>query len=465
MRIVRVIFALVLLGGVARGQWSTRIVDNSPIYYRATWASLAARGDTIHVFYNDWLAPSSPIRTMVKYARSTDAGATWQFETVDTFAHYAAADVQIAWWRGALALAPDGTPHVAYTVVFSGSSLAQHAYRTPAGVWVRDTIEVQGTSPAIGYDAGIAMDHQGRPHVAYNYYGGDTRYAYWNGSSWVVRDLADGAGYGVALALDGNDNPHIGIGTLDDVRYAFSSDSGNTWTMETIEGAWWQVDIAVDNSNAPHLVYCRLNNDYRHAVRTGPNAWSIGTIEYVGQGNVCRAAVAVDDADVIHAAYYPCLSSTVLKYARSTDGGSSWATESVTAATPGSSCDLPGLSVVPNGKLIAYQPAYEVLGLATELVTGAAEPSTTRDKASVLARVQSIFDQEIRLELTQPLERELSASLYNSSGAMVLQRTYPAGIGSAALTDGDVGRLAPGAYFLTLTSGGRRQQVKVLRVR
>ena len=465
MRILRVIFALALLGGIARAQWSTRVIDDSPIYYRATWASLAASGDTIHVFYNDWLVPSSPIRTMVKYARSTDAGVTWQFETVDTFAHYASADVQIAWWRGALALAGDGTPHVAYTVTFSGTSLALHAYRTPAGVWVRDTIEVQGTNPAIGYDAGIAMDHQGRPHVAYNYYGGDTRYAWWNGSSWVVRDLADGAGYGVALALDANDNPHIGIGTLNDVRYAFSSDSGNTWTMETIEGAWWQVDIAVDNSDVPHLVYCRLNNDYRHAVRTGPNAWSVGTIEYVGQGNVCRAAVAVDASDEIHVAYYPCLSSTLLKYAWSTDGGSNWATEDVTSAMPGSSCDLPGLAVVPNGKMIAYQPAYEVLGLASNLITGIAEELPTGAAASTIARVRPIFDQAIRIELTQPLRHELRVSLYNSNGAMVLQRTYPAGIGSAVLADGDVGRLAPGAYFLALTSEGWRQQVKVLKVR
>lgn len=154
-----------------------------------------------------------------------------------------------------------------------------YAFVTPIyalGPWVRNTVEFRPTSdPMIGYDADIAIDGSGYPHIVYNYYGGDTRYAFWNGSSWTIRNISYGASYGVGITLDALDDVHIVIGCIfDDVRYAYSSDGGSSWTLETIEESWWHCDIDVDNSNVPHLAYCRLNTDYRHAVRLSPSSYT-----------------------------------------------------------------------------------------------------------------------------------------------------------------------------------------------
>jgi hypothetical protein len=58
----------------------------------------------------------------------------------------------------------------------------------------------------------MAVDTAGRPHIAYyDQTLGNLKYAYWNGSTWVISivDSAGNVGKFVSLALDSQNIAHI----------------------------------------------------------------------------------------------------------------------------------------------------------------------------------------------------------------------------------------------------------------
>lgn len=403
--------------------WNIVPVDTAGTAARGWWNSMAISGSTISVGYIVYVS-GTPLQTAIRYARSTDYGANWTVETVDTASNYGTGYATLGWFRGGLDLDPDGNPHMAYTVEASIGSFCMHAKRTAPGTWKLDTIEMRTSQPLVCHDADIKIDPQGRAHVVYTYYGVKTRYAVKDTSGWTIHDVSLDPAYGVALALDSARNPHVAIGTLSDVRYAWSTDHGANWQTEVVDNGWWHVDLCLDAVGQPLIAYTHLNAAIWFGRRTGPNNWATGQVD-IGGGNCCRPCVFYDaPGGEIHVGYYPTMSSPDIKRAVSSNGGGSWSLETV-SGTGGvyASSSCPDLAKTADGTFLVFEsPGYE-LSMAIDRTVGCPEPVAGQElelriapnPASRVARIElggmalvsglvSVFDRAGKLVATSALQ-------------------------------------------------------------
>jgi hypothetical protein len=165
-----------------------------------------------------------------------------------------------------VAVDSDGHPHISHLRVrSSGSWKLLYTYRDDSG-WttlVADDPDITTTLNIRGFTA-IALDVDGRPHIAYKgtYNSGTLRYAHYNGSSWQREMAAE----------------------VKDVDFA-------------------PTGIALDSSGTPYIVATRKDfSDYSAllAYRTGTDAWQTEEIAPVHSEN---AAMVIDESDRVHVSY------------------------------------------------------------------------------------------------------------------------------------------------------------------
>ncbi len=129
-----------------------------------------------------------------------------------------------------LSLDPAGFAIICYrdnTVSVNRSGL-MFARELPEG-WQLYALDTQGVT---GFDASMAIDGYGYPHISYNDFG-SLYYAYFNGLSWIVTTVAKGdVGYDTALSLDANGNAAIAYWDGGSLFYA--DVTANKYTGEII---------------------------------------------------------------------------------------------------------------------------------------------------------------------------------------------------------------------------------------
>ena len=105
----------------------------------------------------------------------------------------------------AIALAPDGTPHIAYREGVAGP--VKHAVKGSSG-WTTEVISSavpkSGRDPVID----IAVDSNGLPVIAYASPGG-VHVLRWDGAAWNDAMIAEGVIRAMLLELDAADRPHL----------------------------------------------------------------------------------------------------------------------------------------------------------------------------------------------------------------------------------------------------------------
>jgi len=433
--------SLLLLVSSSPAFWTTVPIDTAGTEQRGWWTAVEARHDTVHVGYIFWTS-QSPLQTAIRYARSYNYGwPHWTIETVDSAANYGSDYALLGWFRGGMALDSSGRPHIAYTVEASIGSFCIHAWRTPAGTWLRETVDFRTSQPLVCHDADIAIDSRDRPCIVYTHYGVVTRYAVKTDSGWDVSDIAAaGLPYGVAIALDSADNPHLAVGTLSNTNYCYSSDGGANWQGENVASSWWQVDLCLGRNDQPLIAYNETNSSIKFARRDGTGNWMFRTLD-PGGPNSCRPSICYDDwYDDIHVAFYPSMGATELKHGRSWDNGDNWDLETVTTTggvSASSSC--PGNFARGGFWLIGTQiPGYK-LGLAIEDINAVAEqPGSTESRLSAVPNPCRDF---VRLAVPGLSVRELS--LFDRTGRQVGRQTVSQG--SARF---DVRALPAGVYLV-----------------
>jgi hypothetical protein len=160
-------------------------------------------------------------------AGALDAGppplcATWTSEMVSSVALQSAYDL-------ALAFAGD-VPHVAF--VRDGQSLV---YTTrAAGVW---TPTVVSNESGVGRGVNIAVDADGRPHLAYvGPSATEIRHSWLDASgTWQTEPVESPALPGpCSIAIDGNDVVHVVYSGMTRPRHASRPRAGGTWTLEDV---------------------------------------------------------------------------------------------------------------------------------------------------------------------------------------------------------------------------------------
>ena len=166
------------------------------------------------------------------------------------------------------------------------------------------------TSFDVGEYASIAIDRQGRAHIAYyDATDGDLEYAVQSGSAWLFQtlDATGTVGQYTSIVLDAAGNPHIAYydATNTDLKYARLV--AGSWQVETVDASseadGWYAQIALTTSQVPVIVYYDATNaDLRKA--TGPaGSWSVITMASVGVIGL-YADIAIDPNNTQHISFY-----------------------------------------------------------------------------------------------------------------------------------------------------------------
>jgi subtilisin family serine protease len=185
------------------GQWHIEIVDDDD---RAALRGTSIALDSFNrprIAYNSRSAPS------LRYAYWT--GNAWVIEPIDDTPG-AGGGLQ----PRSLALDASDNPHVSYCVD-GGLNYAKREL----GVWTIDVVDSSGCG-----DTNIVLDDLGNPHISYYYSpADDAKYAWWDGTKWVI-ELVDGAfsaqGWWASICLDNVGDPMLAYTDIDNIDLRFA---------------------------------------------------------------------------------------------------------------------------------------------------------------------------------------------------------------------------------------------------
>lgn len=247
------------------GSWDIVIVEQAPAGYFAMSTSIALdKDDHPYIVYNfefnmgkatgDIEEDDNHSEEGVKYARWD--GSSWQIETIAD----SGTDVY-------LVLDSNDIPHISFKkgVPDSEGSIIRYATKT-ADEW---KVEIVDASTVAGGDTGIAVDSEGRPHIAYNDYGNEAKmYAYWDGESWQTQVVAvdTDEGEGTKIAIDNNDYPRIVYNNYakEPCTLMYAAWNGSLWDVKIVDKAGIS-SIIVDRGNHAHIAYTQSREDKENA--------------------------------------------------------------------------------------------------------------------------------------------------------------------------------------------------------
>ncbi len=129
----------------------------------------------------------------------------------------------------------------------------------------------------------LAIDSQGRPHVAYSDIGrGIIAYAAWNGAQWVVETAAEsGFPLGmVSLVLDERDLPHISFFDAQARSIRYADFDGIAWRLLTVGKSHFEgySSVALGPDSIPHVAYASNTGELMLGKLFGSN-WLVETVD------------------------------------------------------------------------------------------------------------------------------------------------------------------------------------------
>ena len=193
-----------------------------------------------------------------------------------------------------LAVDPNGRPHMAS---WGLDSNLWYVSRSGNG-WNSQIVD----SGSFG-DASLAFDSVGNPHISYMYDSGtdrQLRYASYDGSNWNHTTLGFGFIHETNLLLDSQGRPHItyleskpGLGNPNDLRYVTSD--GVSWSDTRIADEVYgsETGLALDQLDRPHVTFSECldydahpdQGDLRYGFLDG-GVWQIETVEASDTGGL-----------------------------------------------------------------------------------------------------------------------------------------------------------------------------------
>ena len=270
-------------------EWTINKLTDAPhASYR--WFTMDAFNDELHVLYFHSGKPDYKPNYLI-YGYSNDNGISWHLDTIDgspdLMAHVDNY-FSIATFNAAIAVDHCGIPHVFYTVNYfhhyhRKPSYAVHAQKVN-GRWIRDTVEARdSTQSMIKFDVDMVIGTDNEPRVVYLQGVSEPMLGIRKHGRWYTEPIqgVEGTPYlWNSLALDNNNEPHIVLGKLTSLEYAVKN--GGDWTirpvLDNVNGIG---DIALSRSGTPHITYSApLSMPFRHATLE-KGAWQTHPIESV----------------------------------------------------------------------------------------------------------------------------------------------------------------------------------------
>ncbi len=239
--------------------------------------------------------------------------------------------------KPAIAIAPDGTPHIAF--MFESLDGFVKAGARVDGVWdittVADGYYYGPLDIAVGPD-GVAQvawhDHQAN---SFQQNLGDIELGIKTADGWTRKTLGDGGhdGWDTRMIIDDNGIVHAaGIDPMEfggnGVEY-YRVDTNGDVTVEDVGSGpltyKFAVSVDVDSAGTAYVTYYDQNSNDLILAKRGETSWSRETVD--AEGNAGQfAELVIDDGDRIHISYVTQTGSdeAVVKYATRGAGESGW---------------------------------------------------------------------------------------------------------------------------------------------
>jgi len=179
-----------------------------------------------------------------------------------------------------IALDANGKPHIAY-----GQTHLYYAWYDEQ--WHTETVD---DSWDVGWYASLALDSDGYPHISYydRDPNGDLKYAYKDENGWHISTVDDNGddgsvGWFTSIALDENNQPHISYhdGTNGNLKYAYWD--GSEWLIQTVDSegvvGYWCTSLAIGPNNFPHISYYDWTNGNLKYTHWDGSDWQIVTVD------------------------------------------------------------------------------------------------------------------------------------------------------------------------------------------
>ena len=216
-----------------------------------------------------------------------------------------------------IAIDPSGHPHISYLDNSNPANyVLKHAYFDGRS-WKTETVD----SGDVGWWSAIAVDQFGYIHISYHAdKSSSLKYAYFNGTGWDLT-IVESGGYSTALAIDGNGRPHIAhITASNEVKYARFD--GTTWLTETVaaDALWFGfTSLGLTSSDKAYISFS--DGSLPRRVFLANNSSGEWEMHHIGDGR--SSSLAIDSFDNPHVVYYS-EDTQELKYSH--HDGSTWKT-------------------------------------------------------------------------------------------------------------------------------------------
>jgi len=207
---------------------------------------------------------------------------------------------------------------IAFVVLFFGPA-------TYAADWSSSIID---TTNNVGANASLAVDTNGKSHIAYeDYTNNDVMYATNVSGAWVTAniDSTDNVGFwGLSLALDSDDKVHIAYQDETNGNLKYATNLTGSWVISTIDNSTDDVgltpSIIIDSNDKVHIAYMDETNIALKYATDLTGSWITTTLDS-GTWSGFSPSIGIDANNKLHIGYYSLFPAT-LKYITNTTG--SW---------------------------------------------------------------------------------------------------------------------------------------------
>jgi hypothetical protein len=314
----------IMYASMTNGAWTSEKVTDAGGYGSVSLA-LDPQGNP-GISYGGWHLDMG-----LMYAHKN--GSAWSSEKVADGVGYWKIGESGTGYFSSLVIDSGGIPHITYNNGLKRASTAVMYATKDGNAW--KNVPSLALSP--GYDSSLALDRNGRLHVAYRPTDkdGSIKYAEQDGSdNWLVKTVANAygtetdskrhAGYHISLALDSQEFPHISYYDESEKDLKYVSWNGTAWNTETVH-ATGNVgkfpSLVINADDQPYIGYYDVTDkELRFATKfPGSTRWEIHTVDSSTTKNSwCGAgeyvSVALDQNGHPAMAYYDCMNHA-LKYA------------------------------------------------------------------------------------------------------------------------------------------------------